>query len=297
MLAVSYPQAFDSSEYSFEIKWDGYRCIAYRDASVRLLSRNGNCLNDQFQEIVTEVKNIPYPVVFDGELVMLNAEGKPCFSDLQHRKKDQMSNYIVFDLLFLQDRFLLKLPLTQRQNQLEQLINEQDFNRIILSRKVERRGIDFYNAIVEQDLEGMIAKKSNSVYAPGIRSNDWLKIKHRRKLDAVVVGYTPQKGGFKSLVLAQYLEDQLIYIGKVGTGFSCSAKTQLLKFMQKITASCPFLLEPKSLKDNIWIKPVITVAIEYLEFTNDGYLRQPSFLGISHKMPQECNYIIRRKSR
>lgn len=184
-------------------------------------------------------------------------------------------------------------PLTLRKQSLNRLINRNpsELTRVGLSRVVERRGISFYQAITDLGLEGMIAKNKFSQYLPGLRSKDWLKIKQRLQLDAVIVGYIPKDFSFSSLVLAQYEQNKLKYIGKVGTGISEIKRKILWEGLNRIKAPCPLSTTPDGLKGVIWVRPLLVAVIDYLEFIDSGLLRQPSFIRLrGDKSPLDCKY-------
>lgn len=294
MMAVNHHEPFDSSDYLFEIKWDGYRCLAYCDDEIRLYSRNCRNITRRFSEIAADLKSLKEHCVLDGELIILDADGKPSFSKLQYKKNCQYSCcFIVFDLLYIDKKPLLNQSLMERRQKLTKFFsNNQYLTRVLLSHAVEDQGVNFFRAITEYGLEGMMAKKKNSHYLPGIRSIEWLKIKNRRELDAVIIGYLPGTYGFKSLVLAQYDQDTFNYIGSVGTGFSQKENEALFKGLKRIVSvECPLKLMPSELNRAVWVKPILVATIEYLEFTPDGRLRQPSFIRLrDDKSPAECVY-------
>lgn len=293
MMAVNHHEPFDSSDYLFEIKWDGYRCLAYCDDEIRLYSRNCQNITRHFLEIATDLKSIKEHCVLDGELIMLDSAGKPSFSKLQYKKNREYGIFVVFDLLYINKKPLLAQPLVERRRQLAEFFSKNyELTRVIFSHAVENQGVNFFKAITEQELEGMMAKKKNSCYSPGIRSRKWLKIKNRRELDAVIVGYLPGIYGFKSLILAQYDQNTLNYIGSVGTGFSQQENKTLLVGLKRIASiECPLKLIPSELNRAVWVKPILVATVEYFEFTKDGRLRQPSFIRLrDDKLPVECVY-------
>ena len=283
MLATNADEPFDSPEFLFELKWDGYRCLAYHDGSVRLASRHNKTLTPRFREIVQDLQGLPGPFIVDGELVVLDSHGKPNFSALQHKTAQSLATYILFDVLYWQSKNLCMLPLVQRQEELRALLGGQDqVGRICCSRAVNDQGREFYQLAGSQGLEGIMAKRKTSLYFPGTRSKDWLKLKHRRQLNAIIVGYLPRSSrGFKSLYLAQHFDGELIYIGNVGTGFSDQDSKILYNgFQQILRDSCPMKEMPSGVLSRVWIEPILVGRIEYLEFTRDRRLRQPSFLGL-----------------
>jgi len=290
MLAVDHPQPFDSPDYLFEIKWDGYRCIAYCDHQIRLVSRGGVDLTAQFPEIAADLVKLPTNCILDGELIMLDQNGKPDFHYLRRKQPHDLSTYVVFDLLSVNQQSQMELPLLERKNRLSSLIGEQDFSRIVVSQVVDRYGTRLFQAAVAQNLEGIVGKRKDSKYLPGIRSRAWLKIKRRLTIDAVIVGYIEGQQGLKSLILGLYENDNLRYIGNVGTGFSEQEKVILHVGLRRIRGNCP-LKTPPPITHAVWVKPLLVAEISYLEFTPDKKLRQPSFVCLRHdKLPKECGF-------
>ena len=278
MLATEHHCPFDSSDYLFEVKWDGYRCLAHFDHKLTLFSRNGQDWTIEFPSLIPALTKLPGPYLLDGELVILNQEGKPDFSLLQDKANRQAVQYVVFDLLYWQGKSLLEITLKQRRELLAELLTNERTGNIFLSKAIYGKGKAFFEAINAQELEGMIAKEITSFYYPGIRSKAWLKIKERKRLLATVIGYLPNKYSFKSLYLAKAKGNELVYIGKVGTGFSEQEKLILLQMMQTlIQEQCS--INNLEISDNnaVWLKPVLVAEIDYLEFTPAGRLRQPSF--------------------
>lgn len=288
MLAVDHPNAFDSPDYLFEIKWDGYRCLAYCGDDVKLFSRSHRNLNQNFKEIASDLEQISCRCILDGELIMLGEDQKPSFSRLQRKSLGEIATYIVFDILYLNDQYLFEQPLIKRRELLRSLIENSDLNHVVISRAIEKHGKNFFQAAVNHELEGIVAKEKTSVYLPGKRSSAWLKIKHRPETDAVIVGYLPGRTGFKSLLLGQYGHGRLVFIGAVGTGFSEKEKAVLTAGLAKIVSDCALVDKPE-IANVVWVKPILVAKVGYLEYTADGRLRQPSFLGLrTDKKAEEC---------
>lgn len=282
MLAVDCPEPFDSGDHLFEVKWDGYRCLAYCDGDVKLFSRNRKELTSNFPEIAAALKQMPARCILDGELIAFAADQRPSFSLLQSSFKGKAgiaTSYAVFDLLYLDDRYLLGLPLVERRSLLMSALDGLPPGRVFLSKAVEGSGIGFFHAVEELNLEGIMAKRKDSVYLPGKRSRAWLKIKRRLETAAVIVGYVPDPSGFKSLILGQYDQGRLVYVGSVGTGFSQQDKGILRKGMAAIESPCP-LVDPPAIPGAVWVKPVLAARITYLEYTDTRRLRQASFAGL-----------------
>ncbi|HEX5667810.1 MAG TPA: non-homologous end-joining DNA ligase, partial [Chitinophagaceae bacterium] len=226
MLATLHGEPFDDSEWLYEIKWDGYRAIAEINAKeVRLYSRNGLSFNTTFPLIVQELGSIKHDAVLDGEIVVLDDAGKPSFQLLQMYREDPAHPimYYVFDILMLDKKDLCSLPLVQRKELLKHLLTGFANKVVRYCDHIPAKGISFFNEVSKMGLEGMIAKKIDSEYAAGIRSRQWLKVKNINTGEAIITGYTKPRGSrkyFGALILGEYQNRELKYIGHTGTGFN-----------------------------------------------------------------------------
>ncbi len=293
-------QPFSSDAWLFEIKWDGFRAIAYVDETLSLRSRKGKELKHVFPEL-EELIQLTGNVVLDGEIVMMK-DGKPDFQELL--KRSQATSpveielqakrlpvvYVVFDILEKDDVPLVSLPLTERKKILKVAVKEG--RHVLLSDFVEKKGEAYYNAALEKGLEGVVAKKKASPYESGARSGSWLKIKKLRSCDCVILGYTKGSGAraetFGALLLSLYKNRRLVYVGKVGTGFSQIMLEKLLERFQHLkTDVAPLDVD---LPDEItWLKPELVCEVSYQIVTKDGRLRMPRFTGLrGDKRPSEC---------
>lgn len=285
MLATITEEPFNNSEWQFEIKWDGYRSLAYLDkGSVQLRSRNNLSFNQKYPRITEALKKWPVNAVVDGEIVVLNNEGKSDFKALQEWQYQQSGEmfFYVFDILWLDGISLMNLPLAERKDLLKQLTPESGLIRY--SESIDEIGIDFYAIAKQNGLEGIIAKEKNSLYQPGLRTKSWLKIKVEHKHEAVICGFTRNKDTdrlFSSLVLGVFKENQFVFMGQVGTGFTEATQAELMKKMKPlITKVCPFQDVPKTTAPTVWIKPSLVCEVKYTELTPDGLMRHPSFQGL-----------------
>ncbi len=226
MLATLADKAFNNKEFIFEVKWDGYRAIAEWDnEQLKFYSRNGLAFTDKFPSIVRALQKIKHNVVLDGEIVLLNSEGQPDFQELQHYDNHQEQNlvYYVFDLLFLDQKSVQHLPLIQRKELLKDLLHVTNNPVLKYSDHVVGEGKEMYKAAVAKNLEGIMAKKADSLYSIGIRSREWLKIKNQQSREAIIVGYTQPRNSrkyFGALIMAQYVNGALQYMGHTSTGFN-----------------------------------------------------------------------------
>lgn len=309
MLAHS-SEPFDSDEWIFEIKFDGTRAIAYVDAeekTVRLLNRRMLWFENRYPELKNLWQNISASkAILDGEIVVFH-EGKPDFYKLAEREhvdsslraellaKEMPATYIVFDILHLDGKDLVDLPLMERKQILASVLKES--SNVAICQWIEGKGKELFEAAVSKGLEGIMAKKKDSLYELGKRSKKWLKIKATKTLDAVIVGYTTGTGEreeFGSLIVAAYYKGKLKYIGKVGTGFSSQDIAYLKQELDKIkTTKCPFEQQPEldlpEGRQPIWVEPKLVCEVKFLELTKDLQMRAPVFLRLRQdKSAEEC---------
>jgi bifunctional non-homologous end joining protein LigD len=311
MLATSVDKPFDGPDWLFEIKWDGYRAVAFiEDGKFRLVSRNQNELTQRYPEL----KDLPRSVkaktaILDGEVVALDKEGRASFSLMQQRTgfrphgRSRAANadvpvlYYAFDLLYLDGYDLRKLPLVDRKKQLASILITGDHLRF--SDHYEKQGKALFAMARAKGLEGILAKKRDSIYVER-RSSEWLKIKITHRLECVVGGYTEPEGSrahFGSIVLGLYdKQGRLIHVGQAGSGFDQKSLDEVWKLLKKReTRKNPFYGEVEALRKVYWVKPDLIAEIEYAEWT-DGTssgsgpkLRAPVFLGLrDDKDPKDC---------
>ncbi|HLM34872.1 MAG TPA: non-homologous end-joining DNA ligase, partial [Gaiellaceae bacterium] len=272
----------------FEVKWDGYRALAYvRGGESRLVSRNGNDLTQRFEPVakaIVKATKSPHAVL-DGEICALDEQGRASFSAMQQGSGPLV--FYAFDLLELDGEPLVDLPLAERRSRLEQLLDRR--NRTVRLSESFDDGVALAEAAEAQGLEGIMAKRDDSRYFQGRRTRDWLKIKTHGRQEFVVVGYTAgsgrRVGSFGSLVLAVQDEDGLRYVGNVGTGFDDAEIRRLLKLMKPLRRdTAPLSVVPKMPRvrkgDVTWIEPRLVAEVEFSEWTHDHHIRQPSYKGL-----------------
>ncbi len=283
MLAKEAEQPFDDKNWLYEIKWDGYRAIAEQEnKDVKLYSRNGITFENSYPIIVQELKKIKDNVVLDGEIVVLNDEGHPDFQLLQHYESNthRPINYCVFDILSVNGYNTCELPLIKRKELLKDVIKKNDV--IKYSDHIEENGIAFFNASTHNNLEGIMAKKADSQYYIGKRTNEWLKIKNHKTQEAIITGYTDPGGArkyFGALVLGIKDGDKLKYIGHTGSGFDQQSLKEMWNLLQPLKQSkSPFDEKVKTNMPVTWVKPKLVCEIKFTEVTRDGMLRHPIFL-------------------
>ena len=309
MLATSIEKAFDDPDWLFEVKWDGYRAIAFVDhGKVRLVSRNQNDMTGQFPELgdlPTFLK--ARTAILDGEIVALDADGRASFSLMQQRtglrgggrrttpRSDLQILYYLFDLLYLDGFDLRRVPLEQRKAALQAILIPSEIARF--SDHFPGQGLALFEVAKQRGLEGILAKRRSSHYQER-RGGDWLKIKITQTLDCVVGGYIEPEGSrqyFGSLVLGLYDEKQrLIHVGQAGTGFDFKKLKEIWGLLEPLrTKQSPFYGVVDAAKTH-WVKPRLVAEIKFAEWThetNEGgpKLRAPVFLRLrDDKRPEEC---------
>jgi bifunctional non-homologous end joining protein LigD len=296
MLATIHGSPFDDPEWIFEIKWDGYRAIAETGKNIRLYSRNGLSFLSLYPKIADELKKIEVTATLDGEIIALNENQKPDFQKLQQYGEQRSLRliYYVFDCLMVEGQSLLNLPLIERKKIAQQLLPES--NVVRYSDHIEEKGVDFFSKAVAMDLEGIIAKRAQSIYLPGKRSTQWLKIKHHNTQEAIIAGFTKARGGrkyFGALILAIMEKGKLKYIGHTGTGFKDETlKSLYTKLQPLVRTQSPF--ENKIPVNSVvtWVEPQWVCNVKFTEVTQDGILRHPVFMGLRlDKSPEETTSI------
>ena len=274
----------------YEVKFDGYRALAsLRGGEVELRSRTGNDLTQRFEDVA---RALPAAVktpdcVLDGEICALDDAGRPSFSAMQKGEAGTPIVYYAFDLLEVEGEPLLDRPLAERHERLEALVDRR--RRTVRISETFTDGPALLKAAEEQELEGVVAKRADSRYQPGRRSRDWLKVKTHGRQEFLVAGYTRGQGrrahGFGALVLAVREGDELVYAGNVGTGFADRTIEQLLERLRPLECpTSPFAEPPKMPRvrrgDIVWVEPRLVVEVEFAEWTHEGRLRAPSFVGL-----------------
>ncbi|MBA3706258.1 MAG: DNA ligase D [Bacteroidetes bacterium] len=280
-------KVFDSADWVFEIKHDGYRALAnIENGKVDLYSRNFLSFNQVYAPIVKELSRIEHTVILDGEVVVENEKGRSGFQLLQNYENTGSGElkYYVFDLLHLNDYSLVDLPLINRKELLKTLLAKAKLKNVFYSDHIEKQGVDFLNAAVKNNLEGIIAKDIHSPYRVGRRSKEWLKIKIQHQQEAVIAGITEPHGSrkhFGSLVLVVAENGGWKYIGNCGTGFSDKTLVELYDtFKPLFTSVKPFKEKINSYGKVQWLTPKIVCEIKFTEWTGDGHMRHPVFLGL-----------------
>jgi bifunctional non-homologous end joining protein LigD len=309
MLATPVEKPFDDPEWLFEIKWDGYRAVAFvENGRVRLVSRNQNDLTGQYSELADLPKLVKAKAaILDGEIAALDEQGRASFSLMQQRtgirsggrrtaaRLDVPVVYYVFDLLYADGYDLRRVALEERKQALVRIVGTNEFVRH--SEHFAERGIALFEAAKQQGLEGVLAKRCGSVYEER-RSREWLKIKITQTIDCVIGGYTDPEGSrlyFGSVVLGLYNErGQLIHVGQAGTGFTQATLKEIWQILKPLeTKRSPFY-GPVEAANAHWVKPVRVAEIRFTEWTHETAeggmkLRAPVFMGLREdRDPKQC---------
>jgi bifunctional non-homologous end joining protein LigD len=302
-------------DWIWEIKFDGFRALALRGGSqVRLLSRNEKDLGGKFPEVMEAVLQLPVQdAIIDGEIVALDEKGRSSFQLLQARELGQERPalfFYAFDLLQLDGKNLMKLPLEERKETLARLLGKGD-GEIRFSAALDSNVERLLKQAKSIGLEGLIGKKQGSVYEVGQRSGAWIKLKLHQEQEFVIGGYTDPEGSrphFGSLLVGVYQRGKLQFTGKVGTGFNHKLLSSLHKAFKKIASdTCPFVnipekragrwgqgVTPAEMKRCHWVKPVMVCQIKFSEWTRDDRLRQPVFLGL--REDKDAEEVVRERA-
>jgi bifunctional non-homologous end joining protein LigD len=290
MLARLVEKPFDHPGWLFEVKWDGYRAIAEVErGGVSLYSRNQQSFTKRFAPIAESLRRLGHEAVLDGEVVVVDAKGRSRFELLQKYGKTGTGQllYYAFDLLYLDGQDLRRLPLRRRKELLAQILG--GLGNVLLSEHIEEHGVAFFEAAVAEDLEGIIAKKADSPYREGRRSHDWLKLKTHSRQEAVICGFTEPRGSrkhFGALVLGLYEGDELVYIGHAGGGLDTQDLADVRARLDPLVQQrCPFRVRPRTNAPVHWVEPKLVCEVQLSEWTQDGIMRQPIFLGLRPDKP------------
>jgi len=286
MLATLVDESFDRDGWIFEVKWDGYRSIAIvKKGSAKLFSRAGKAFHGKFPAVEEALKGLPFDAIFDGEIAVLDKEGRSDFQMLQEYLMSRKGPvvYYVFDCLYAGSHDLRTLPLKRRREILETILPVSDAVR--LSGYIAKDGKEFFRAAEKNGVEGIVAKSLRSSYRSGVRSRDWLKMKAQKRQEAIVCGFTEGRSSrkyFGALVLGVYRDGVLTFAGHAGSGFDEKGlKAMYAKLKPLITDGSPFARKPRTNMPVTWVKPELVVEVKFSEWTKDKLMRQPVVLGLS----------------
>jgi bifunctional non-homologous end joining protein LigD len=294
MLATLVREPFDRSGWVYEEKYDGYRILAYKEGDrVTLLSRNQNDRTQVFAGVANAVAALPAKsLLLDGEVVAFDRRNVSRFQLLQNLKSEP--EYAVFDCLYRDGRDLRAEPLTRRREALEEVVGKNAAKGTIIfpSARLADSGLNAFHVAKRNGFEGVVAKDASSRYVEG-RSRLWLKFKVHLEDEFVIIGYTAPAGSRQhlgALLLGAYEDGKLIYVGKVGTGFSQQSLAELYRTFQPLIRTTPPVADPPRMKDATFLAPRLVAQIAYEELTDDRKLRQPVFLGLrDDKRPKDVD--------
>jgi DNA ligase D-like protein (predicted ligase) len=317
MMATAASMLPEGADWSYEVKWDGYRAQAVkRGATVTLASRNLKNLTNQYPTVASAVAAVrAKDAVLDGEIVVLDSTGRPSFQALHHARTEGLSVvYYAFDLLHLNGRDLTREPLEARREALREVA---EGSPVLLSDALPGSREEIERAVKSLGLEGIVAKRKRSAYAVGRRSDAWIKVRFARHQELVIGGFKPAGPNFDSIVVGYYearrsrsraavpvanARSVLLSAGKVRNGFTPASRTQLFRTLERLLVTrCPFANLPSSKSSHWgegitaeemlalrWVKPVLVAEISFTEWTRDGSLRHAAFLGLrDDKNPRE----------
>lgn len=280
-------------------KLDGTRAIAYKNKDVKIINRRNFDITHRYPEIASSLKKLKGSMVLDGEIVVLNEKGIPDFYLLSEREhtdnklriellsKTYPAKYVVFDILTINGKKLLNVPLVERKKILEKVVKEGNNLEVCM---YTENGVELFEVVKKMKMEGVMGKVKNSFYFPGERRDCWLKIKFTKTMDCVICGLTEGKGKreklFGALVLGCYSDGKLKYVGKCGTGFGEKEMEEIKKSVKP--GKCPFEEKPR-LENVFWVKPELVCEVRYMNLSRKKIMRAPSFLRLRYnKPPEEC---------
>ena len=294
------PELPTGEQWTFEIKFDGYRCVAVkRNSEVTLFSRNKKVLNKRFPKIRDSLAALEGDFVLDGELVAFDDEGRPSFHLLSEAKADdQPTFYFIFDLLNQDGELLLDIPLERRRTLLTSLLASSK-DPLRLSAQLQAPSGEIIGAIRQLGLEGVVGKQIDSAYEPDERSGAWIKYRTNKAQEFVIGGYVPGTRGFDALIVGVYDDTRLIFVARVKNGFLPRAQREILPALQRLrTHRCPFdnlpeertsrwgqALTAEKMKECHWVKPELVCQVEFVEWTESNHLRHATFIAMRDDKP------------
>jgi bifunctional non-homologous end joining protein LigD len=284
----------DGPGWVYEIKLDGYRAIAVKSSRVNLFSRRRKSFNAQYPDLVEALAELPEETVVDGEVVALDDSGRPNFNLLaQFRSGASRIHYFIFDLLVCNERDLTGLALSERRDLMKSVLKLRSL-RIRIAEQFEVTASDMLAAVRQQQLEGVIAKRKDSLYETGKRSGAWVKCRANRGQELVIGGYIPGPHGFDSLIVGYYKGKDLIYVARVRNGFVAASRRQVFERIRHLVSpTMPFAnlpdthksrwgdeLTAEKMKKCVWLRPEVAAQVEFLQWTDADRLRHSKFVGL-----------------
>jgi DNA ligase D-like protein (predicted ligase) len=285
----------DLARWSYQLKLDGYRAIAFKTGGkVHLRSRNDNDFSDRYPTVVTGLSKMPNDTVIDGEVVALDDDGRPSFNALQNFTPGTRIVYYVFDVLVLEGRTVMGETLEMRQELLERKVLASLAEPVRYTGELNAGLRDLIHSVKTQGLEGLVAKRRSSKYEPGVRSGAWMKMRVNRGQEFVIAGYTLGTKTFDAVIIGYYDDDRLIYAARTRNGFTPATRNQLFKkFARLENSECPFANLPEArsgrwgqgltrakMAECRWLKPILVGEFEFVEWTPDNHLRHSRFMAL-----------------
>ncbi|MBS3970250.1 MAG: DNA ligase [Clostridia bacterium] len=313
MEPITFAEPFDSLEYLFQVKWDGVRCLAYTlETGTRLFNRKLNERTRQYPEIVESLDKLPRGIILDGEIITLGQDMKPNFRRVL--KRDLAKNsmkisqlieripvyYMVFDIVYYANKNIADRPLTQRQEILEKVLCQNPIVKAVDS--VLYKGVSLFNAVKNEKLEGIIAKRLDGPYIFGEKTSYWRKIKVWQELIAVIGGYSTKMGEIRSLLVGLFNQSDnlLYYIGNASSGVSHNQWLVLQQHFERCTdkpVKTPFVNPPRKPRgeEYHWVKPELCLKLEYTEWTEDFRLRNPKVIDFANQGDGSSGWFFKNK--
>ena len=285
----------DPARWSYQLKLDGYRAIAFSSGgTIQLRSRNDNDFSARYRQVMRGLANMPNETVIDGEVVALDEDGRPSFNLLQNYAPGTALVYYVFDVMVLAGRDVKRRTLEERRELLESEILPSLGEPVRYAGELNAGLRELVHSVKTQGLEGLVAKRRDSVYEPGLRSGAWMKMRINRGQEFVIGGYTFGTSTFDALVIGYFDGPRLIYVGRTRNGFTPRLREQLFrKFRPLEIDECPFANLPEArggrwgqgltkakMAECRWLKPVLVGQFEFVEWTPDDHLRHTRFVGL-----------------
>jgi bifunctional non-homologous end joining protein LigD len=299
MLATLTDAPFDGAGWVFEDKYDGFRMVAkIEGGKVTLYSRNGRIISHSYIEVAKALEGVKADAVIDGELVALDKGGVSHFQLMQNALRHEARLlFCAFDLMFHDGVDLRGFALLERKKRLKGILPRHKL--IAFSRHRKADGTKFFKEAERKGLEGIMAKRADSIYLSGARSDNWLKIKTSKRQEVVIAGFTAPRRTrpfFGALALAVREKGGWRYIGHVGTGFSHAALSELHgKLVKQKTAKSPFLAKVKDEAVTTWVKPSLVAEVKFTEWTTKGEMRHPVYLGL--RLDKRAEDVTRERER
>ena len=296
MLLLRTEKLPDGPEWQVELKLDGYRALAIKSSGkVHLRSRNDNDFNARYPGVVKALAPMPDDTVIDGEVVALDADGRPSFNTLQnYGSSGAPLHFFIFDVLILKGKDLMGEPLVKRRELIEEHVLPKLADPIRYSPVLEGTLKQLIYSVKTQGLEGLVAKRRDSKYEPGLRSGAWQKMRVNAGQELVIAGYTPSPNNFDALVIGYYQDGKLMYAARTRNGFSPASRVELFKKLKPLEiAECPFANLPEKkagrwgagltaakMAECQWLKPRTVAQFEFVEWTSDAHLRHSRFVAL-----------------